>query len=289
MPHSTRDAQQLEAISIRCECLPVPTPQCAPADFDIPATARAYAALAAVLAGFAFNALIVLLRDGTKWLGPERLWRLTGVMVGAFFALIVSSLTYAGLSGEPESGGRAASEEIVTGVSLVIAAVLLLFAIVLMIEGVAGSSDHGRQLAAGVRRILVHCFIPIAIYLLGLGAQDYLTVRDGIHHEGSLDSWLWMVPLAVFLASFPIYRLAAKIELPAAPPVAASIGAAAALASAVAFGLMSGLGRCEQVDGVVPWIAFLIASAVMVIFIGLIAARQPDDERHTANHSAPAT
>ncbi|GAA3539527.1 hypothetical protein [Kribbella ginsengisoli] len=117
------------------------------ASFDIAATAGLYSALTGVLAGFAFTALILvpsLVLSTGRRLGEEVAGHIADaarVLVSAFLALVLASINYAVLGGEPTSGGRAAAGELLAGVGLAVAAILMIYAIVLTLETVAELAD----------------------------------------------------------------------------------------------------------------------------------------------------
>src|SRR6202044_3915112 len=117
-------------------CSPMPTGQIADScvlwtGFDISIVARNYAQLAGVLAGFAFVVINLVLDRGYRRRGDGRSRAahevehetLTGVaLMNAFLGLFLSAIQYSLLAGENGcslTGGRAASAELLGGISFV--------------------------------------------------------------------------------------------------------------------------------------------------------------------------
>jgi hypothetical protein len=264
-------------------------PECAgQADFDIPATAGLYSTLAGVLAGFAFTALMSLLalRVAATAEDDRRLGSVVEVLLAAFIALVLSSLTYAALGGEPESGGRSASEEILAGVGLVVAALLLLYSVPLTIEAsrpFASSGDTGTYAAARfIRRVLVHAVGPLVVFYLALGVEDYLTVRDGVDRDAStLDIVSVSLAVAALIVSFPIFSVARRGSIRTAGRWAAVGGLSVAFLSAVSFAATTAfLKRCEIAP---EWSMYL---AITVNFLAVLGAMVLIAIRHDAGASA---
>ena len=105
---------------------------------QFPQAASEYAKLAGVLAGFAFTALVFILREGVS----GRYARAVEVLTFAFFGLILTSACYAVISGEEPrfAAGRAVSEGVFAAGAFTVAGILLLFAILLLLDAVERSS-----------------------------------------------------------------------------------------------------------------------------------------------------
>lgn len=115
--------------------------------FDISIVAGNYAQLAGVLAGFAFVVINLVLDRSYRRRGDGKSLRaretLTGVaLMNAFLGLFLAAVQYSLLAGENGcalTGGRAASAELLGGVSFVASVYMLLYAVVQFASGSAGS------------------------------------------------------------------------------------------------------------------------------------------------------
>jgi hypothetical protein len=215
---------------------------------------------------------LVVIRVAATAEDDQRLGPVLEVLLAAFVALVLSSLTYAALGGEPESGGRSASEEILAGVGLVVAALLLLYSVVLTIDALRPSTsgdDTGTYAAAAfIRRVLVHAIGPLVVFYLALGVDDYLTVRDGIDRDAStLDIVSAALAVAALVASFPIFAAARRRNIRTAGRWAAVGGLLVAFLSAVSFAATTAfLKRCEIAP---EWAMYV---AISVNFLAVLGA-----------------
>jgi len=145
--------------------------------FDISIVARSYAQLTAILAGFAFVVINLVLdrtyrrRADGRSLEPREVEHETQVgiaLVCAFLGLLLTTLRYSLLAGESGCAltyGRAASAEVLTAVSFAASIYVLLYAIVQFFSGIAGI------LAKHCVFILAVLVPPIAVFFV----EDTLT------------------------------------------------------------------------------------------------------------------
>ena len=130
--------------------------------FDVSIVARNYAQLAGLLAGFAFVVINLVLdrayrrRNDGHSPDPREVEHetLTGVaLMNAFLGLFLTAVQYSLLAGEQGcavSSGRAASAELLGGISFVASLYILLYAIVQFVSGSAGT-------------LIKHCVFIVAV------------------------------------------------------------------------------------------------------------------------------
>lgn len=175
--------------------------------FNISTTAGFYSTVAGVMAGFAFISLFYLITTDEKVGKPSKddglgaqthKYNLAGQALGAaFIALLLSSITYAILAGEPAPGGRASTDEVIAGVGFALAAIQLFYAIVLMIRA------QQREVVPLQRffQTLGGTFLcPLAYLLVQLGVSDYREAADD--HAGNLiyyGGWILLLVLLVVI------------------------------------------------------------------------------------------
>jgi hypothetical protein len=146
-------------------------------------TAGLYSTFAGVLAGFAFAAIALVVpgtfgrraeegkggADDLQSKAPDS--HVLFALLIAFVGLLLATLEYAELAGEQGCAlvqGRAASEELLGGVAFSFAVLTLLYALALLIE----NANVGNIVTEHFRFIVVVLAPPLAILLVGLGAQD---------------------------------------------------------------------------------------------------------------------
>ena len=146
--------------------------------FDISIVARNYAQLAGVLAGFAFVVINLVLDRGYRRRGDGKSRAahevehetLTGVaLMNAFLGLFLSAIQYSLLAGENGcslTGGRAASAELLGGISFVASVYMLLYAVVQFVSGSAGT------LAKHCVFIVAVLVPPIAVFFIEATLSD---------------------------------------------------------------------------------------------------------------------
>lgn len=147
--------------------------------FDVTKSATLYSTLAGVLAGFAFTALIYLLAamggqtradraDQTEIASQEN--HVIVSLFCALFALVITTFLYAILASEQNESlvqGRAASEEVLSGIAFAFSIAILFYALVLLIDGI-GLKRTARE----ARAIIALTLPPLAMMFLGFTAQD---------------------------------------------------------------------------------------------------------------------
>jgi hypothetical protein len=175
--------------------------------FDISIVARNYAQLAGVLAGFAFVVINLVLDRSYRRRGDGKSLRaheverevLTGVaLMNAFLRLFLAAVQYSLLAGENGcalTGGRAASAELLGGVSFVASVYMLLYAVVQFVSGSAGSlTKHCVFIVA----VLVP---PIAVFFVEATLSDLaLALADPKTHQPLEPLWSWANRLSVPIA-----------------------------------------------------------------------------------------
>src|ERR1700727_2232972 len=162
---------------------PMPTGQIADScvlwtGFDISIVARNYAQLAGVLAGFAFVVINLVLDRSYRRRGegkPRAGYEvehetLTGVaLMNAFLGLFLAAIQYSLLAGENGcslTGGRAASAELLGGISFVASVYMLLYAVV---QFVSGSAETLAKHCVFIVAVLVP---PIAVFFIEATISD---------------------------------------------------------------------------------------------------------------------
>ena len=180
--------------------------------FDISIVARNYAQLAGVLAGFAFVVINLVLdrayrrrSDGKpREAHAVEHETLTGVaLMNAFLGLFLSAIQYSLLAGENGCslpGGRAASAELLGGVSFVASVYMLLYAVVQFVSGSAGT------LAKHCVFIVAVLVPPIAVFFIEATVSDLaLALADPRTHEPLQPLWdranNLSVPIALVVAA----------------------------------------------------------------------------------------
>ncbi len=164
--------------------------------FDISIVARNYAQLAGVLAGFAFVVINLVLDRGYRRRadGKQRAAHevehetLTGVaLMNAFLGLFLAAIQYSLLAGENGcslTGGRAASAELLGGISFVASVYMLLYAVVQFVSGTAGT------LAKHCGFIVAVLVPPIAVFFIEGTVSDLaLALADPKTHEPLQPLW----------------------------------------------------------------------------------------------------
>ncbi len=178
-------------------------------DFNISNTAGSYSALAAVLAGFAFNSLILIVtmrltdrRTIRGFAAPAR------AILGAFIGLVLTSVSYAVLSGE-KGNGRVTAEELFVGIGFVASIMLLLFAIALSLDAAASApsgeetsvdpligkeresdEDFLGSVSDSLRAFVSVALTPLVMVFVYLASTDYQDVRWGHRHPTTCIDWL---------------------------------------------------------------------------------------------------
>ena len=177
--------------------------------FDIAASAGLYSQVAGVLAGFAFATMTLLVAPhiipGSTG-GAFPLGDLARILMSAFIILILTSIGYAVLGGEPIPAGRAATEEGILGTAFGVALVLIVYTIVLVFDEVE-AANPGANIVVAARFARVILAVPmtwlVSTYVFA-GLGDYAHARYGPHSQG----WIFdLVALAAIASQlcFNIY------------------------------------------------------------------------------------
>lgn len=157
--------------------------------YQITVTAASYSQLAGLLAGFAFSALIFLISTRITVADPrDSFASAVRTLIAAFLGLVLSSLGYAVLAGEPaDAQPLSASFEPVLGVGFAVTTALVIYAIVLTLDAsehlVKTPSPAHKQVSASTRHILATLVAPLAVLYLYLAIQDYEEQRYGACHR----------------------------------------------------------------------------------------------------------
>jgi hypothetical protein len=188
--------------------------------FDISIVARNYAQLAGVLAGFAFVVINLVLDRGYRRRGDGKSREardvehetLTGVaLMNAFLGLFLSAIQYSLLAGENGcalTGGRAASAELLGGISFVASVYMLLFSVVQFVSGSAGT------LAKHCVFIVAVLVPPIAVFFIEATLSDLaLALADPATHQPLQPLWdrannlSVPIALAVLIVCASVWRI----------------------------------------------------------------------------------
>jgi hypothetical protein len=156
--------------------------------FDISIVARNYAQFSGVLAGFAFVVINLVLDRAYRRRGDGKSRAahevehetLTGVaLLNAFLGLFLAAIQYSLLAGENGcslTGGRAASAELLGGISFVASVYMLLYAVVQFVSGSAGTlAKHCVFIVAVLVPPIAVFFIEATISDLALALADQTT------------------------------------------------------------------------------------------------------------------
>jgi hypothetical protein len=257
--------------------------------FKITATAALYSELAGILAGFAFTALMLLAttqaREGARGSEFSDAMR---ILVAAFLSLLLVSVNYAVLAGDPGTDGRTASEEPIVGVGFATAGILVIYAITSTLRAagqlLANPSPASDDVETSTRHVLAAAFAPILVLYVYLAVQDYEDFRYGpCHGLTSLDALGWALVLIQILASwvgYPIlYTLSSHGRLRRFPAGSASwIGRSlltVTFSSTVVYGLVDSYlppsGTLPPAAPVICLLTFSLAMLGLVWHLGITA------------------
>jgi hypothetical protein len=192
-------------------------------DFDVAATAGFYSQLAGVLAGFAFTALVFLITTrlsnskGASEVSGDAFADAYRVLAAAFLGLLLTSLNYAVFAGDKIAAGRTASEESILGTGFAVSALLLIYAIVLILDGAELASPDisaaRRSVAISVRDSVAIYIAPLVVLYINLGNTDYEASRYGAEHGLTALSILgWLVVGLQAIISWGIYPVLSRAE-----------------------------------------------------------------------------
>ncbi|TQJ37088.1 hypothetical protein OHU34_03495 [Streptomyces sp. NBC_00080] len=169
---------------------------CSPLPLDVQPVAELYSQLSGALAGFALAAVFIVV---THFLGEaaptgrreEALGQALPTLLAALLGLVLSSLTYCVVAADGEDRGRALFEHVVAGVGFSVAGALLIFAAVLLIEGVLPYDPIHYA-----RRLLGQC-VPLPVFAL---LCDAVYAYGKAYYGGRSPLWLGvLIVLLLFL------------------------------------------------------------------------------------------
>src|SRR5882757_4562335 len=204
---------------------PMPTGQIADScglwtGFDISIVARNYAQLAGVLAGFAFVVINLVLDRSYRRRGDGKSRAahevehetLTGVaLMNAFLGLFLSAIQYSLLARENGcslTGGRAASAELLGGISFVAFVYMLLYAVVQFVSGSAGTlAKHCVFIVAVLVPPIAVFFIEATISDLALALADPTTRQPLQPLWDDANNLSVPIALAVLVVAAAVWRV----------------------------------------------------------------------------------
>jgi hypothetical protein len=198
--------------------------------FDISIVARSYAQLAGVLAGFAFVVINLVLDRSYRRRGDGKSRpaheveheTLTGVaLMNAFLGLFLSAIQYSLLAGENGcslTGGRAASAELLGGISFVASVYMLLYAVVQFVSGSAGTlAKHCVFIVAVLVPPIAVFFIEAMISDLALALADPTTRQPLQPLWDDANNLSVPIALAVLVAAAAVWRVGRKRRVSETP------------------------------------------------------------------------
>ena len=179
---------------------------------EITTVAASLSQLAGLLAGFAFSGLIFLASTRIQVPDPQDAFAsAVRTLIAAFLGLVLASLGYAAISGEPtEAHTRSADNEPVVALGFAVAGVLVIYAIVLTLGAaerlVQTPSKAHHQVSSSTRHILAAFVSPLAVFYLYLAIQDYQAARYGACHRVEPLDWFGIsLIITQVIASWLLY------------------------------------------------------------------------------------
>ncbi|MFF4810983.1 hypothetical protein ACFY03_22495 [Micromonospora chersina] len=177
-----------------------------PALINISTISGFYSQMSGVLAGFAFTAMVFLLRPARRTLdggGKRRAGGELLALFAAFVALVITTLIYSVLAGETaeEARPRAATQEIINGVVFGLAVIMLFQGVTLLMQ----RSAVDRAVVATARFVTVVVVPTLAFNYVLNGSSDINAARAAVarscHQSLSGMGWVLTTALAVALAA----------------------------------------------------------------------------------------
>jgi hypothetical protein len=154
---------------------------------DKPEIAGFYSQLTGVLAGFAFAGLVLVvteLRSSSRTISPEPAsgeQAALRLLFSAFVGLVLTSLAYALVAGEPEDSSRASLQHVIAGAGFGAATLALLLALLELVRSAA-------PMLAPQLRFVVGRALPLVVMLyLAAGAHEVA----GLAGDGKLAVFGW--------------------------------------------------------------------------------------------------
>lgn len=180
----------------------------APGEFsNFPQIAGFYSQLAGVLAGFAFAALITLIASQLVAASSlDMTLRSYRPLISAFLGLVATSLNYAIIAGEERDTARLAELEITAGAGFCVAALMVLYAILVLLRGVekdlAAAGTMSGRTADLLRNTLVFGVCPLLTVMMYGTLRDHNLVKYGDSQFRGLDLAALII-LALTIALWP--------------------------------------------------------------------------------------
>lgn len=191
--------------------------------FDVASSAGWYSAVAGLLAGFAFVAVLLPLDHDSDPEGERETGHAVVVFISAFFSLLVLSLTYAILAGRTGGGtadGVAAHEQMVNGAAFGLSVLLLLFGLRAVL-GAYGKNRHVFDSARSLVLVVTSLLGPAVLLALQFSnALDVERYRAGAEGGVTCDTMgmpagVWLNLAITALALIAVFGLAlARRRLP---------------------------------------------------------------------------
>ncbi len=168
--------------------------------FDVASTAGWYSAVAGLLAGFAFVAVLLPLDHDSDELGERETGHAVVVFISAFFSLLILSITYAILAGRTGGGtadGVAAHEQMLNGAAFGLSVLLLMFGLRAVL-GAYGKNRHIFDSARSLVLVVTSILGPVIVLALQFSnALDVERYRASV--DGAQACEAWGMPSAVWL------------------------------------------------------------------------------------------
>lgn len=257
-------------------------------DLDVTAISSLYSQLAGVLAGFALAALFFIFSQLQATTGtPNGNLRKTLRLVTVTFVLLVlSSLSYALLSGDQGNGARAAAVQLSAAVGFSCAAVLLVQSILSVLDSIAGpatgatpGSTHDYSDTVALLRAIACHGLPVllATSLVG-GAQDFVKTQSDTPGSNKPVVAALIAVAVVFVLPFVFYYLkrypvatasGPSTEEKRAESIIATVAVVLSFFSTIGvFALSSLMTSCDSVGS---WFVYTSVVVPALFFLGVSA------------------
>jgi hypothetical protein len=190
--------------------------------FDVASSAGWYSAVAGLLAGFAFVAVLLPLDHDADAQDERETGHAVVVFICAFFSLLVLSLTYAILAGRTGGGsadGIAAHEQMINGAAFGLSVLLLLFGLRAVL-GAYGKNRHifdsARSLVLVVTSLLGPAVLLALQFSNALDVERFrLTTDADACSPGGMPAGVWLNLAITVVAMVAVLGLAlARRRLP---------------------------------------------------------------------------
>ncbi len=176
--------------------------------FDVTQSATAFSAVAGVLAGFAFLAIILLLESRVRGRGEETRQARRGLenvlitFVTAFLSAVIASFLFAQVSREQVVSTRALTLGFVSSVTLSVAVLDLIYGVVWMLK------TWGLREATLVTSSISALLAPGLVFLyIGISGLDIISERESDLATDTWLSYLMLALLAVLVGLFFVVKM----------------------------------------------------------------------------------